>query len=150
MLFAITLHLLAAIVWIGGMFFAYLIVRPAASALDAANRLPLWGRIFNRFFFWVWFAVALLLVSGYWMIFNVWGGFAGAPVYLHIMHGLGWLMVLLFLHLWFAPYRRFRQALAVADYPVAAKYLGSIRLFVAINLTLGLINAVVGVSGKYW
>ena len=33
---AITLHLLAAVIWVGGMFFAYIAMRPAAQFLDPA------------------------------------------------------------------------------------------------------------------
>jgi uncharacterized membrane protein len=66
------------------------------------------------------------------------------------MHGLGWVMVLVFLHLWFAPYARFRKALAANDVPEAGKQLNSIRLLVTANLYLGLVNAVVGASGRFW
>src|SRR5437773_1376556 len=38
----IPLHLLFAAIWVGGMFFAVLALRPAAFALDPAVRLPLW------------------------------------------------------------------------------------------------------------
>lgn len=147
---AIALHVLSAIIWIGGMFFALLILRPSAGPLEPANRLPLWKRVFKRFFFWVWLAIATLLISGYWMIFSVWNGFANLPLHLHLMQGLGWLMILVFMHLWFAPYRRFRQALGRNDFPEAAKYLNQIRIIVTINLSLGLLNAVVGASGRYW
>jgi uncharacterized membrane protein len=102
---AIALHVLSAIIWIGGMFFALLILRPSAGPLEPANRLPLWERVFKRFFFWVWLAIATLVLSGYWMIFSAWNGFANLSIHLHLMQGLGWLMILVFMHLWFAPYR---------------------------------------------
>ena len=39
---AYTLHVLAALVWVGGMFFAWMILRPAAmAALDGPPRLKL-------------------------------------------------------------------------------------------------------------
>jgi len=147
---AIALHVLSAIIWIGGMFFALLIMRPSAGPLEPANRLPLWHRVFQRFFFWVWLAIATLLISGYWMIFSFWNGFANQPTYLHLMQGIGWLMIIIFLHLWFAPYKRFKQALTSNNLQEAAKHLNQIRIFVTINLTLGLLNAVIGASGKYW
>src|SRR3990167_5321602 len=69
---AITLHILSAVVWVGGMFFAWMALRPvAASLLEQPLRLPLWSKTFARFFPWVWTAVILLPASGYWMIFEV-------------------------------------------------------------------------------
>ena len=38
----ITLHLLSAVIWVGGMFFAYMVLRPAAATLlEPPQRLPL-------------------------------------------------------------------------------------------------------------
>lgn len=146
---AIALHILSAIVWVGGMFFALLVLRPAAGEMEGPARLALWGRVFARFFPWVWCAVALLLASGYWMIFDAYGGFGAMPIYLHLMHGIGWVMVLVYLHLWFAPYKRFKMALAAGDPPEAARRLNQIRWMVTANLALGLINAALGAAGRY-
>ncbi len=45
------LHLLAAVVWVGGMFFAWMILRPAAvDILEPPARLRLWLSVFKRFF----------------------------------------------------------------------------------------------------
>ena len=150
MVIAITLHLLAAVIWVGGMFFAYMALRPvAASLLEPAQRLPLWSQTFARFFPWVWVSVILLLVTGLWMVKSVFGGFGQAGLYIHLMAGLGILMMLLFMHVFFAPYRRMKQALAGNDMPEAARRLAQIRIIIAINLTLGLIVTVVGVAGRY-
>ena len=77
----VALHVLAAVVWVGGMFFAYMVLRPAAGPLETAERLALWHRVFGRFFPWVWACIVLLLVSGYVMLFRAFGGFAGAPLH---------------------------------------------------------------------
>ncbi len=150
MVTAVSLHILAAIVWIGGMFFAVLVLRPAAGPIEPPERLALWRRVFARFFPWVWLALILLLVTGNWMIFEGFGGFAHLPFHIHLMHGIGWLMALIFLHLWFAPYKRFKAALDTGETPVAAASLNQIRWIVTANLALGLINAVIGASGRYW
>ena len=147
---AVSLHILAAIVWIGGMFFAILVLRPAAGALESPERLALWRRVFQRFFPWVWLAVALLLGTGYWMIFAGFDGFAHLPLHINLMHGIGWLITLIYLHLWFAPYKRFKAALDAGEPAVAAASLNQIRWIVTTNLALGLITAVVGASGRYW
>ena len=65
----VALHVLAAVVWVGGMFFAYMVLRPSAGPLQSDTRLKLWHRVFQRFFPWVWASIILLLVSGYGMIF---------------------------------------------------------------------------------
>lgn len=146
---AITLHVLAAVIWVGGMFFAYMALRPAAGVLDPNVRLPLWARTFARFFPWVWAAVVLLPATGYWMIFNVFGGFAGAALHIHAMQGLGILMALIFLHVFFAPYRRLRQAVATQNWPEAARRLGQIRMLIGVNLLLGLATVVIAVGGEH-
>jgi uncharacterized membrane protein len=145
----LTLHLLAAVVWVGGMFFAYMALRPAAGPLDPAVRLALWQRVFDRFLHWVWAAVALLLVTGYWMALGPLGGFKGLGIHIHIMQGLGWIMILLFLHLYFAPYRCLRAALAADDIPKAARCLSQIRFIVAANLALGLLVVAVAAGGRH-
>ena len=147
---ALALHLLTALIWVGGMFFAIMVLRLAAGELKPPVRAPLWGRVFQKFFPWVWMAVIILPLTGYWMIFAVWGGFAALPVHGHIMHGLGLIMIAIYLHLWFAPYKRFRAALAGGDIPTAGVNLNQIRILVTVNLLVGLTNAVVGSTGRYW
>ncbi len=147
---AIMLHILAAVIWVGGMFFAHFVLRLAAGAMADQDRLALWGRVFGKFFPWVWAAIAVLLVTGYGMVFDRYGGLGALPLYLNLMHGLGVLMVLIYLHLWFAPYKRFRRALESGDPTTAAKPLGQIRLMVTANLFLGLVVVMIGASGRYW
>src|SRR5271165_3902929 len=98
---ALIVHLLAAVVWVGGMFFAHQVLRPSAAALDPEVRLTLWSRVFDRFFPWVFAAIVLLLASGYGLVFDIYGGFPALPAYVNVMQGLGIVMMLLFLHLYF-------------------------------------------------
>jgi uncharacterized membrane protein len=146
----LALHLLAALFWIGGMAFAYLVLRPAAGPLEPAVRLPLWRRVFATFLVWVALCIIVLFGTGDTMVLLYFRGFGVAPVYLHIMQGLGILMLLLFLHLVFAPWRRFRAALDQGALPEAAKQLNQIRIIVAVNLILGIATALVGGTGRYW
>jgi uncharacterized membrane protein len=146
----VALHVLSALVWVGGMFFAYLVLRPSAGPLEPPARLALWRRVFDRFFPWVWASVALLLATGVLMILFGFGGFETAGAYITIMMTVGVVMMLLFLHLYFAPWRRFQRALDGGDGPAAARNLDQIRRIVAINLVLGLATVVVGASGRYW
>jgi uncharacterized membrane protein len=147
---AVTLHLLAAVIWVGGMFFAYVCLRPAALALEPPQRMPLWAGAFARFFPWVWAAVAVLPASGYWMIFSVFGGMGQSGLYIHAMQGIGLAMIAIFLHVYFAPYRRFQRAVTAADFAAAGRALGQIRQLIAINLGLGLTTLVIASAGRYW
>ena len=143
-------HVLAAIVWVGGMFFAYVVLRPAAGALDPLPRLALWRGVLGRFFPWVWASIVALLVSGYGMLLFGLGGFAGAGLHVHLMQALGLVMMALFGHLYYAPWQRLQRALDGADGATAAGQLNQIRRIVLINLSLGLITAVIGASGRFW
>jgi len=143
-------HILAAVVWVGGMFFAYVVLRPSAGPLEPETRLALWQGVFRRFFPWVWLSIVVLLASGYGMIFLYFGGFAGLGLHIHAMQGLGIVMTLLFGHLFFGPWRRFRHAVETKHFTEAAGYLNQIRTIVAVNLLLGLLTIIVGASGRFW
>ncbi len=146
----VALHVVAAVIWVGGMFFAYYVLRPAAGPLPAAERLVLWHRVFRRFFPWVWASIVLLLASGYGMIFSYFGGFSAVGSHIHIMQGVGILMMLLFLYLFLAPWRRFCRVIETEAFPDAAKELDQIRRIVAINLVLGILTVAVGANGRFW
>lgn len=146
----LALHALAAVLWVGGMFFAYMVLRPtAASLLQPPERLTLWSQIFGRFFPWVWASVVLLPVTGYWMIFGVFGGMAAAPIYVHIMNGLGIVMILIYLHVFFAPYRRLRRAVTTQDWQRGGVSLNQIRMLVGTNTLIGLLVIAIASGGRY-
>jgi uncharacterized membrane protein len=146
----ISLHVLAVVVWVGGMFLAYMVLRPSAGPLESETRLALWHRVFRRFFPWVWSSIVVLLASGYGMMFLYFGGFAGARLYIQVMQGIGIVMMMVFMHLFFGPWRRFSDAVERKHFPEAAKYLAQIRRIVAANLVLGLLTIIVGASGRFW
>lgn len=143
---ALILHEWSVIVWVGGMFFALLVLRPASGPLDPPARLALWRRVLAGFFPWVFAAIVLLLVSGFTLFL---GGYAIGP-HVHAMMGIGILMMLIFLHLYFAPWKRFRVACDASDNGKAAAQLNQIRILVTINLILGLLTAAIGSSGRFW
>ena len=147
---AILLHVLATVVWVGGMFFAYVCLRPVAAAmLEPPLRLTLWNQVFGRFFPWVWLSVALLLATGFWILFEVLGGFGGAGWHVHTMLVLGLVMMAIFAHVYFAPYRRLRRAVQAGDWPAGGSQLATIRRMVGINTILGVITIAVGAGGRY-
>ena len=146
----ISVHVLFVVIWVGGMFFAYMAMRPAAaSTLEPPQRLPLWAATFANFFPWVWLAVVLILVSGLLLIFKYFGGMAGSALYIHVMLGLGILMMLIFMHVFFAPYKRLKQAIVIKDWPAGGKALNQIRMLIGINLSLGILTVLIATAGKY-
>jgi uncharacterized membrane protein len=150
MILGLAVHILAAVIWVGGMFFAYVVLRPSAGPLEPVVRLQLWQRVFARFFPWVWLSVAVLLVSGFLMILFGLGGFAAVGIYVHAMLALGIVMMMIYAHLYFAPWRRFHCAVLNIDWSAAETNLRQIRMIVGINLVLGLITVVIGATGRYW
>ncbi|GAB2888482.1 CopD family protein [Paralcaligenes sp. KSB-10] len=147
---AITLHLLAAIIWVGGMFFAYMALRPVAgSLLEPPVRLQLWTQVFSRFFPWVWLTVLVLLITGLWMIFGAYGGMAKAGMHVHLMMTLGIVMMLIFMHIYYGPFRRLKQAVAQSDWPQGGRKLNQIRILIAVNLGLGLLVVCIAGAGSY-
>lgn len=147
---AITLHLLSIVIWVGGMFFAYTVLRPAAAALlEPPQRLTLWSQVFAGFFPWVWVSVALILASGLWIIFAVYAGFGSVGLYVHLMFALGLVMMALFMHVYFAPYKRLKKAVAEQNWPEGGKQLNMIRKIVGFNTLLGLITIAIAAGGRY-
>jgi len=148
---SLALHLLSAVIWVGGMFFAYMFLRPVAAAqLEPPVRLQLWAGVFKKFFPYVWLAIILLPLTGYLMIFETWGKMATTPIYVHIMNGLGIVMILIYLHVYFAPFRRLKEAVATQNWADGGKNLNLIRKMVGINTAIGLIVIIVVMVGRYF
>lgn len=140
------LHLLAALLWVGGMFFAWMILRPAAVAiLQAPERLRLWVDVFLRFFRWVWAAVLALPASGLILLHLRFASFDTAPGYVHAMLGLYLVMLALFLRIALLQLPQLRKAVDAQDWPTGGATLGRIRRLVGVNLLIGLaVGAIAG------
>lgn len=132
------LHLAGAILWIGGMAFTLFALRPALHAqLQPPQRLPLVVLVLQRFFALVIASIVLLLATGVPLLLQLPG--ASAPRGWHAMAGIGILMMLLFGHLFFVPWRRLRRAVEVGDWPAGGKSMNQITLLVKVNLVLGVL-----------
>jgi uncharacterized membrane protein len=105
--------------------------------------------VFSNFFPWVWVCVTVVLLTGLWMIFAVFGGMGKVGLYVHAMLGLGILMMLIFAHVYFAPFKRLKRAVAAKDWPAGGKALSQIRVLVGINTTIGMVTIAVGAGGRY-
>ena len=138
-----TVHVLSIILWVGGMMFAHWFLRPALHCLEGPDRLRLMQDVLLRFFRAVFVASLLILVTGYWMLGRV-ARLASQsetafvmPVAWWVMAILGTLMVAIFMHIRFALFRRLRDAVQFSQWSKAAQALGSIRVWVGVNLFLG-------------
>jgi len=139
------LHILAIVVWIGGMVFAHFFLRPAALALEPPLRIRLMHGALQRFFSAVLVAIVVVLASGLWMIArmakeSVQAGIGFAmPLDWTLMATLGIVMMGIFGHIRFALFKRLSVAVASSDWPAGGAALASIRTWVGINLAIGVV-----------
>jgi len=145
----LVLHIASVVIWVGGMIFAHQMLRPVVvDVLEPPHRLRVWVGVFGRFFPWVWASVILLLLTGFGLIETAFGGFAGLPIYIHSMMGIGLVMMLIFGHVYFGPYKRLQQHVAAEAWPDGAASLAQIRRLVGLNILLGLATIAVAASGR--
>jgi uncharacterized membrane protein len=146
--FAVLMHILGVVIWVGGMFFAHQILRPVAAELLAPpQRLPLWAGVFRRFFPVVWVSVLMILSSGLYMIMLL-GGFKAVALSVHLMFGIGLGMILVFCFVYFASYAKLTRAVAAQDWKQGGEVLATIRRLIGFNLSLGLVNIAVAFVGR--
>jgi uncharacterized membrane protein len=136
----LALHVLCAVIWVGGMFFAYVVLRPSLSVLEPIQRIALHTQIFRRFFLIVWHVMPLILLSGFAALFGLFGGPATAPWNISVMMLLGLIMSAVFLLIVFGPYARFRRT---TDRTTIVASMDRIRKLIAVNLVLGIVTVVV-------
>jgi uncharacterized membrane protein len=141
----LALHLLSAAIWVGGMFYAVVVLRVGLAVLDAGPRLQVQMVTLKKFFFYVWHVMPIMILTGWGMVFLVYGGFAVLPWSINVMQGLGILMALVFAYAFFGPWQRLRRAIRPAPDLVPR-----IRSLIITNLALGLATIAVGAFGHVW
>ena len=141
------LHLLGVVVWVGGMFFAHMALRPSVQALNPPERLPLLAATLTRFIAWMAVAIVAIVGSGAFMIVS-YGGFAAVHWSVHVMVAIGVVMVLIYLYLAAVPLRALRGAVAAKDWPRGGAAMGRIRHLVAVNLVLGIVTLTIASLGR--
>lgn len=146
---ALILHLVAINVWVGGTFFAIVILGRAIKNIEAAQQLLLWQLVLERFFTWAWVAVFILLTSGTWMVYSIYGGFDTIPVYIMLMGLIALLMISVFIYIYFFPYQQYKLLVQTNDVDSCIQKLAAIRFAGTINMILGLCVVVVIGSGPY-
>lgn len=133
------LHIAGVVVWVGGMFFAYLCLRPTVVELfDPPQRLRLWRGVFARFFVWAGWAATLIAASGLSMFMQ--HGSGRAPLGWHLMTASGVLMISIYVYVVTVPFNALKRAVEADDWKAGATALNRIRQMVGINLLLGLLT----------
>ena len=133
---ALIFHILAVVIWVGGLFFAYALLHPALAATENTQRLTIWASTLKKFFPWVSLCIVVLLVSGFSMVYLS-GGFSSASYHVFAMMALTLIMIGVFKFTWVAPFRHLCRGVEEEKWEVAAYARGTIRILFAVNLGLG-------------
>jgi uncharacterized membrane protein len=143
----LVLHLLGAVLWVGGIGFVILVMRPSVAVIDAPARLVLHAEMFRRFFRLVWHLMPIVLLTGYAMVFAVYGGFQNVAWPVHVMHLTGLLMTALFLWIFFGPFAALKRAKAAGDAAMGAAAMAKLRPLAWTNLGLGIVTVIFAALG---
>ena len=133
-----SIHLLAMLVWLGGMFFTLVCLRPALGVLEPPPlRLRLMNAVLQRFFVAVSWAAGLMLATGVLMMLPGGSPAARPTPAVTAMAVLGLVMICVFVFVRLVPFRRLQAALAASEASGAGAALNAIRKLVALNLAIG-------------
>ena len=146
---AFTLHTLAVIVWLGGLFLLCVVFQPSTREVDTKTAMSLWHGMLSRFFAWAWISLLLTLATGIGMVFLKFGGFSDIPILHQVNRAIGIPAIALYGYLYFGPWQRFRRAMSRHDLTAAQKDIARVRVVMAVILTLGLVASAVSAAGRY-
>ena len=140
-------HLLGVVVWVGGMFFAHMALRPSVQSLAPPERLTLLAATLSRFLAWAGAAAAAIVLSGFGMLAMM-GGMEAANRWVASMAVAGLVMVAIYLYVVAVPFRAVRAGVAGGDWPRAGAAMQRVRHLVAVNLALGIVVVSFGVLAR--
>lgn len=133
---AAILQQLGLLLWVGGMLFALLTLRPTFhAAMPPTQELRLLNGMLGRFFIWSLVMAALALGGAVWTWRHTGGG--GGPA--EVLVPIGLLLAVgltVLLYLW--PYARLRDAIDDDDEQAAYGWVWLLRALVALGLAMGL------------
>lgn len=141
----LSLHVIGAALWVGGLGYAIIVLRPSIAVLDQpAARIQLHLQSMKRFLRLTWHIMPLVLLTGWVMVFTLYGGFAALPWAVNAMQAGALIMTAIFLYLYFGPFRRFRRAIRPGP-----ELIGRMRTLVTINLVIGVLVLVFASIGHF-
>jgi uncharacterized membrane protein len=144
---AVALHVLAVVVWVGGMAFALFVLRPGLAALAPPQRIAVLARVFARFLPLVGVAIVVIIASGAALLLRM-PDLRGLRWGIHVMTSVGVVMIVVYAVLWLRLNPRLQRAAAAADWPAAAAVAESMRRGVLVNLVLGIVVIVAAIVGR--
>jgi uncharacterized membrane protein len=147
---ALPLHIVATIVWLGGLFLLCVVLQSTTRNMELKAALLLWHKVLSRFFVWAWISMALIVGSGIALVSLKFGGFAGAPALHRGNMLIGIPAIILYGYVYFVPWQRCRRAMARSDWGVAEKALAQARKIMTVVLALGLAASAVSAFGRYY
>ena len=130
------IHLLCVVLWVGGMAFLLLTLRPSINAIDPSTRLVLQGAVFRRFFRTLWQIMPLAIVSGLLLLVLVYSH-QKMPWEVMVMQTGGLLMAAIFIGTVLVPNKRFQAKLEAGTATVEDAV--PVRRLIWLNLVIGTI-----------
>jgi uncharacterized membrane protein len=128
------IHLLCVVLWVGGMAFLLLTLRPSVSVIDPTARLALQGAVFRRFFRSIWQVMPMAIVSGLLLLILSYSHHA-LPWPVMVMQTGGVLMAAIFIGMVLVPNKRFQAKLAAGA--ATAEDIVPIRRLIWLSLGIG-------------
>jgi uncharacterized membrane protein len=148
MIVALPLHILAIVVWLGGLFCMSVMVSPAGRDLDATAIAFHWQRVLARFFTWAWIALLLIVATGIALVQVRFGGFSNMPALHRANTAIGVPAIALFAYVFLVPWRRYCRSIAKSEWSAAERLLGHVRIVLAIILVLGVVASVISIVDR--
>lgn len=130
-----SLHILGAIILVGGLFYLATVVMPAPATANAVNVDQKFGGLRAKWAMWIGIATLLLLASGIWNFLNIVRTNERMASSYHMIFGLKFLAgMLLFL----------LAALVAGRSPAAEVIRQKMRFWLGVCLALGVLTVVLG------
>lgn len=145
----VVLHLLFALIWVGGMFYAVLIQHYAIQFLEAPKKIEYLVGALSRFFKWVWLSSIIVILSGWRLYMIIKAGGGDIQWHIHLMLSIGNIMFVIFVILYIFFFQKLKKAFLNKEFPIAAAILKKMRLIIITNLILGLTLVISGALGRY-
>ena len=150
MIVGLAIHIVSAILWIGGLSMTLVFLKPSVLAVDGQVRLATWHRGLSFVLPWSWGCIGALVLSGFAMVFVGFGDLATLPAHIRWMMGLGLVAVGIYAYFQYRPWRHFRRLVLSSDWMAAERVMAKIRWLLSSVMVLGLAAAIAGAAGRYY
>jgi uncharacterized membrane protein len=147
---ALPIHIVATVVWLGGLFLLSAVLQPSIRHFDSKLVLSVWSQTLGRFLAWGSVSLIVIVATGIALVNLRFGGFSGMPTAHRWNMVLGIPAIALYAYLCFVPWQRYRRAMSRGDSKAAETSVRAIRRIMAVVLALGLAASVVSAAAHYY